>query len=37
MLFEGALPVVDGAVSFDPARAGLGLALRAKEAERHAA
>lgn len=37
MLFDGALPVTGGAVSFDPARAGLGLTLRGQEADRHAA
>lgn len=37
ILFDGAPAVVDGAVAFDPARPGLGLALREKEAARHAA
>jgi L-alanine-DL-glutamate epimerase-like enolase superfamily enzyme len=36
-LFEGTLPVVGGAMAFDPARAGLGLVLRDEEAARHAA
>ncbi|MDB4956796.1 MAG: mandelate racemase [Myxococcales bacterium] len=38
MLFEGAdLPVVQGAIGFDAASPGLGLALRQAEAARHAA
>jgi L-alanine-DL-glutamate epimerase-like enolase superfamily enzyme len=37
MLFDGALPVIDGAVSYDPGRTGLGLVLRDREAARHAA
>ena len=37
MLFEGALPTTGGAVAFDAAEPGLGLALRAREADRHAA
>jgi L-alanine-DL-glutamate epimerase-like enolase superfamily enzyme len=36
MLFEGTLPVVGGAVTFDAARPGLGLVLRGGEAARHA-
>src|SRR5690349_23854451 len=34
MLFDGSLPVIDGAVSYDPDRTGLGLVLRDKEAAR---
>jgi len=37
MLFEGVAPVIDGAIAFDAARPGLGLALRDREAARHAA
>ena len=37
LLFEGVPPVIGGAVSFDPARAGLGIALRGDEADRLAA
>jgi L-alanine-DL-glutamate epimerase-like enolase superfamily enzyme len=37
LLFEGALPAVGGAVTFDAARPGLGLVLRGREAARHAA
>jgi L-alanine-DL-glutamate epimerase-like enolase superfamily enzyme len=37
LLFEGTLPIVDGMMTFDPARAGLGLVLRSDEAARHAA
>jgi L-alanine-DL-glutamate epimerase-like enolase superfamily enzyme len=35
-LFEGIAPVIDGAIAFDAARPGLGLALRGREAARHA-
>lgn len=34
LLFEGARQPVDGTLAFDPARPGLGLALRTKEADR---
>ncbi len=37
LLFEGALPVIDGAIAFDRSRPGLGLELRREEAARHAA
>lgn len=37
MLFDGVPPVVDGAVTFDLERPGLGLALRTREADRLAA
>jgi L-alanine-DL-glutamate epimerase-like enolase superfamily enzyme len=33
-LFEGTVPVVDGAVSFEPRRPGLGLTVREEEARR---
>lgn len=36
LLFDGALPAVDGAISYDETRPGLGLVLREKEADRHA-
>ncbi|HEY4057120.1 MAG TPA: enolase C-terminal domain-like protein [Kofleriaceae bacterium] len=36
LLFEGALPVVHGALAYDHTRPGLGLVLREKEAARHA-
>jgi L-alanine-DL-glutamate epimerase-like enolase superfamily enzyme len=35
-LFEGTLPIVDGTVSFDPDRPGLGLTVREDEARRMA-
>ncbi|MEO6774007.1 MAG: enolase C-terminal domain-like protein, partial [Kofleriaceae bacterium] len=35
LLFEGTLPAIDGAISFDRTRPGLGLVLREKEAARH--
>lgn len=34
-LFEGALPAIAGAITYDPTRPGLGLVLREKEATRH--
>jgi L-alanine-DL-glutamate epimerase-like enolase superfamily enzyme len=37
MLFDGVVPVIDGSVAFDPDRAGLGLTLRHREADRLAA
>ena len=37
ILFDGAPSVVDGAVTFDPARLGLGLLLRTREADHLAA
>jgi L-alanine-DL-glutamate epimerase-like enolase superfamily enzyme len=37
MLFDGVAPVIDGATAFDRRRPGLGLALRRREADRHAA
>ena len=37
MLFDGAIAPVAGELAFDPARPGLGLALRTKEAARRAA
>ncbi|MEO8550557.1 MAG: enolase C-terminal domain-like protein [Kofleriaceae bacterium] len=36
LLFEGALRAIDGALSYDPTRPGLGLVLREKVADRHA-
>jgi hypothetical protein len=36
-LFDGVLPAVDGELAFDPARPGLGLVVREREAGRHAA
>jgi L-alanine-DL-glutamate epimerase-like enolase superfamily enzyme len=36
LLFDGALPVVNGNIAYAAARPGLGLALRDKEARRHA-
>jgi len=37
MLFDGARDPRNGKVAYDPARKGLGLELRRKEAQRHAA
>jgi L-alanine-DL-glutamate epimerase-like enolase superfamily enzyme len=37
MLFDGIASVVAGSIAFDPTQPGLGLTLRDREAERHAA
>jgi L-alanine-DL-glutamate epimerase-like enolase superfamily enzyme len=37
LLFDGVVPIIDGSVSFDPRRPGLGLTLRTREADRLAA
>jgi len=37
LLFDGVVPVVDGSVTFDPRRPGLGLTLRTREADHLAA
>jgi L-alanine-DL-glutamate epimerase-like enolase superfamily enzyme len=37
LLFDGVPAIVDGAIALDHARPGLGLTLRRREAERHAA
>ena len=37
MLFDGAPAVVDGVIAVDPRAPGLGLTLRVREADRHAA
>jgi len=37
ILFDGVPPIVDGALAFDPRAPGLGLTLRVREADRHAA